>query len=42
MGTYKCISCEASIVADFDKQLKKGMMKKSENTFALYASKVEI
>ena len=30
MGTYKCISCEASIVADFDKQLKKGMMKKSE------------
>lgn len=30
MKTYKCISCNKSIVADFNGKLQKGMMKKSE------------
>lgn len=30
MKTYKCISCNKSIVADFTGKLQKGMMKKSE------------
>ncbi|WP_164723910.1 hypothetical protein, partial [Veillonella sp. 3960] len=30
MKTYRCISCNKSIVADFNGKLQKGMMKKSE------------